>query len=154
MRKVKQSAVSSLGRVHSATGVGVDARMSEMKRLSREQLDDIYRTVGSRLREGRSREAEELLVQTLESHSLAADDFANLKRLLAFTLETLGRYKESLEVLKPFEGEEFLEPLAIDTQVRVTTQLAIAYNNVNDHPKAVTLLKKLCKKPKRTNYAI
>ncbi|HEY2867818.1 MAG TPA: sigma 54-interacting transcriptional regulator, partial [Pyrinomonadaceae bacterium] len=125
--------------------------MSEMKRLSREQLDNVYRTVGTRLREGRSREAEELLVQTLESHSLAADDFANLKRLLAFTLETLGRYKESLEVLKPFEGEEFLEPLAIDTQVRVTTQLAISYNNVNDHPKAVTLLKDTLQKAEQND---
>ena len=151
MRKAKQSAVASLGRGPSARGVGVDARMSEMKRLSREQLDDVYRTVGARLREGRSREAEELLVETLESHSLSVDDFANLKRLLAFTLETLGRYKESLEVLKPFEGEEFLEPLAIDTQVRVTTQLAISYNNVNDHPRAVTLLKDTLQKAEQND---
>ena len=33
------------------------------------------------------------------------------------------------------------DALTRETQVRVTTQLAIAYNNLNDHPKAVTLLK-------------
>ena len=56
-------------------------------------------------------------------------------------METLGRYKEALEVLKPFEDAEVLGRLAVETQVRVTTQLAISYNNLNDHPKAVTLLK-------------
>ena len=61
---------------------------------------------------------------------------------MSFTLETTGRYKESLEAVKPFEDEENLTDLSIETQVRVTTQLAIAYNNLTDQPKAITLLKK------------
>ena len=106
-----------------------------------EQLGEIFRDAGRLLREGRSSRAEDLLRRTLEDHSHSADDFADLKRLLSFSLETVGRYKEALEVLKPFEDEEVLGRLAIETQARVTTQLAIAYNNLSDHPKAVTLLK-------------
>src|ERR1043165_5636718 len=102
MRKAKQLSVSDRNYARGGVGVGLDARMSEFKSLSRDQLDEAFRSVGERLREGRSREAEELILKTLESHSLSVDDFANLKRLLAFTLETLGRYKDALEVLKPF----------------------------------------------------
>ncbi|HMJ08987.1 MAG TPA: tetratricopeptide repeat protein, partial [Pyrinomonadaceae bacterium] len=106
-----------------------------------ETLDQVFANVGQKLREGLSTEAEGMLTDAIADGNLLPDDLANLKRLLSFTLETVGRYKESLDVLKPFEGEEFLDRLKMETQVRVTTQLAIAYNNLNDHPKAVTLLK-------------
>jgi DNA-binding NtrC family response regulator/tetratricopeptide (TPR) repeat protein len=106
-----------------------------------EHLNHVIATVGEFLREGFSRKAEDLLRETLENYTSRPDDFADLNRLLSFTLETVGRYKESLEVLIPFEDEEELTKLRVDTQVRVTTQLAVAYNNLNDHPKAVTLLK-------------
>ncbi|MCV4626657.1 hypothetical protein OFC18_31770, partial [Escherichia coli] len=74
-----------------------------------------------------------------QSHS--PNDLANLKRLMSFTLETLGRYKESLDLLRPYEEEVFLKSLETETRIRVSTQLAICWNNLNDHPKAVTLLK-------------
>ena len=61
--------------------------------------------------------------------------------LLSFTLETLGRYKESLDILRPYEDEDTLAGLLPETQLRVMTQLGIAYNNLTDQPKAVTLLK-------------
>lgn len=101
----------------------------------------LFLNVGQRLRDGLSSEAESLLRNAIEDHDHSANDLANLKRLLAFTLETLGQYKDSLAILKPYEDEEHLQHLDIETQVRVTTQLAIGYNNLNDHPKAVTLLK-------------
>ena len=151
MRKSKQATASRGESGSMIVGMGVKHRMSELRPLSADQIDDTFRTVGKRLREGQSREAEELLIRTLESHSLKPDDFANLKRLLSFTLETLGRYKEALEALKPFEHEEFMAPLAIDTQIRVATQLGISYNNVNDHPKAVTLLKDTLQKAEQSD---
>ena len=80
-------------------------------------------------------------METLEGYTHPPDVFAHLKRLLSFTLETLGRYKESLEILKPFEDEEMLSRLDLQTQIHVTTQLAIGYSNLSDQPKAVTLLK-------------
>jgi len=130
----------------SATSTAKRSGLKIASQPTAEQLQKIFLTVGQHLREGQSSKAEELLLRSLERHRYEADDFADLKRLLAFSLETVGRYKESLEALKPFEDEEVLGRLKIDTQVKVTTQLAVAYNNVNDHPKAVTLLKENLKK--------
>jgi transcriptional regulator with GAF, ATPase, and Fis domain/Tfp pilus assembly protein PilF len=129
-----------------AVSVATRRGLSNSTPPSEEQLRTIFLTAGQCLREGLSSKAEDLLRRSLERHSYQADDFADLKRLLSFTLETVGRYKESLEVVKPFEDEEVLGRLKIDTQVKVTTQLAVAYNNINDHPKAVTLLKENLKK--------
>jgi transcriptional regulator with GAF, ATPase, and Fis domain/tetratricopeptide (TPR) repeat protein len=108
---------------------------------SDEELRKTFLTAGQYLRDGLSSKAEDLLLRSLAKYTYPPDEFADLKRLLSFTLETLGKYKESLEALRPFEDEEVLGRLKIETQVKVTTQLAVAYNNVNDHPKAVTLLK-------------
>ena len=119
--------------------------------ISDEELDEVFAKVGQNLRDGLSSEAESILIKTIESYRHTADNLANLKRLLAFTLETVGRYKESLNAVKPFEDEDLLKRLDIETQVRVTTQLAISYNNLGDHPKAVTLLKETLQKAKENN---
>ncbi|MGB2750745.1 MAG: sigma 54-interacting transcriptional regulator [Pyrinomonadaceae bacterium] len=114
--------------------------------LDPRSLDTLFASVGQKLREGHSAAAEKILVETIAGFNHTPDNFANLKRLLAFTLETTGRYKESLEAVRPFEDEAELAKLSTETQVRVTTQLAIAYNNLTDQPKAVTLLKETLKK--------
>ncbi len=114
--------------------------------ISADNIDALFSSVGQKLREGHSAEAEEILLKTIDGYNLSPDNFANLKRLLSFTLETTGRYKESLEAVISFENEGELSKLFIETQVRVTTQLAIAYNNLTDQPKAVTLLKETLKK--------
>lgn len=124
----------------SATAVGL--QRSPARPISHEKIDAIFSSVGQKLREGLSSEAEQILIRTIEGYVQTPDDFANLKRLLSFTLETLGRYEESLDVVRPFEDEQNLDRLSIETQVKVTTQLAISYNNLTDQPKAVTLLKK------------
>ena len=105
-----------------------------------EELDHLFAGVGQSLREGRSSEAERLLSEAISGFTHTDNDLANLKRLLSFTLETTGRYKESLETIKHYEDAEILGRLKPETQIRITTQLAIAYNNIGDHPKAVTLL--------------
>ncbi len=121
-------------------------KTSALSVISAAELDGIFRDVGQKLREGRSREAEQILTQTIEGYQLSADNLAHLKRLLSFTLETAGRYKESLEAVRSFEDENALNELSIETQVRLTTQLAIAYNNLNEQPKAITLLKETLQK--------
>ena len=109
--------------------------------LTSEQTDTLFKSVGQKLREGLSGEAEKILVNAIESYTHNARDLANLKRLLSFTLETAGRYKESLETIREFDDENALAGLDEETRIRITTQLAIAYNNTGDQPKAVTLLK-------------
>lgn len=131
----------SKSRVLPFSGVKAEAGERGSRKISRDDLGAVFIRVGQKLRDGRSSQAEKLLRGTIEDFDHSADDLANLKRLLAFTLETLGKYKESLEILKPYEDEDNLKYLETETQVRVTTQLAIGYNNLNDHPKAVTLLK-------------
>ncbi len=129
------------GRSGTTGAVHVGGRAAAARAISPENIDAFFASVGEKLREGRSGEAERLLLKTIESYDHAPDSFANLKRLLAFTLETTGRYKESLEAIQAFETEENRGRLSTETQVRVIAQLAIAYNNLGDQPKAVTLLK-------------
>lgn len=109
--------------------------------ISFDSIDAVFRSVGQKLREGHSGEAEKILVRTIDAYDHTPDNLANLKRLLAFTLETIGRYKESLETIKPFASDKNLSQLNPETRVRVTTQVAIAYSNTGDQPKAITLLK-------------
>src|SRR6187402_2843336 len=109
--------------------------------LSVEEIDLLFRGVGQKLRDGLSGEAEDILLQTIKGFSHTPRDLTNFKRLLSFTLETAGRYKESLETIREFDDEEALARLDAETRIRITTQLAIAYNNTGDQPKAVTLLK-------------
>jgi len=120
---------------------GSDVHSDSQTTVSKEELNTIFLTAGKKLREGKSSEAESTLTNAIDSFRLEPENLANLRRLLAFTFETVGRYKESLETIKPYEDEDVLAQLSTDTQVRVTTQLAISFNNVGDHPKAVTLLK-------------
>lgn len=133
--------VSAAARSATAVRGGSD----NLRSISTDALNKAFSRVGQALREGLSNEAEKILTSTIEGHKHSDDDFANLKRLLSFTLETVGKYKESLEILKPFENEEFLQKLSKETQIRVTSQLALAYSNLSDQPKAVTLLKEMLK---------
>ena len=119
--------------------------------IDRESLSGVFAEVGQNLREGLSTEAEALLSETIIAFDHNADDLANLKRLRSFSLETLGKYKDALELLTPYEDADNLKLLSPETQVRVTTQLAIGYNNLNDHPKAVTLLKENHDRAKEAN---
>ena len=144
MNSLSNRSNSKSGNVR-AFASGKDERLGHQRTIADDKLSDIFLSVGRKLREGLSNEAEKILIKTIEGYSHSADNFANLKRLLSFTLETVGRYKESLEVVKPFEDEDVLKHLNKETQIRVTTQLAIAYNNLTDQPKAVTLLKETLK---------
>ncbi len=115
-------------------------------------LDSIFSGTGQKLREGQSSEAERLLTDAIENFDHSDDNLANLKRLLSFTLETAGRYKDAIETIRHYENEEVLSRLSAETQIRVMTQLAISYNNLGDHPKAVTLLKETHEKAKAGEF--
>ena len=117
------------------------ASSARRRPFSREDLEFVFERIGELLREGLSREAEKILIEILGKYTHSPDDLANLRRLYSFTLETLGRYKESLAAISEYEDTEARQDLSFDTRVRVVTQLAISYNNLGDHPKAVTLLK-------------
>ncbi len=132
---------------------GGNAHWGQQRPISADALDSVFLSIGQKLREGLSSEAEKVVKHTIENFSQSDDELANLKRLLSFTLETVGKYKESLDAIKPYEDEDILSRLDTEIQVRVTTQLAIAYNNLGDQPKAVTLLKENLEKAKANDFA-
>ena len=94
-----------------SSGARLGVHRGKLKNISSEKLDSIFANVGQKLREGFSSEAERILVDTIENYTLSPDNSANLKRLLSFTLETVGRYQESLDIVLPYEDEEMIETL-------------------------------------------
>src|SRR5688572_7572332 len=121
--------------VTASQGKGTRAAAAA-RAISHDNIDALFKSVGQKLREGLSGEAEKILVKTIYGYSHSPRDLANLKRLLSFTLETTGRYKESLEIIRPYDEEKNLAELDTETQIKVTTQVAIAYSNTGDQPKA------------------
>jgi len=73
--------------------------------ISREAVDKLFSSVGQRLRAGLSGEAEKVLRDAIKAYRHTPDDGANLKRLLSFTLETTGKYKEALDAIAEYENE-------------------------------------------------
>src|SRR5215204_1492538 len=112
----------------SLSGSMRDMRFGQGRSISPDELNAIFLGTGQHLRDGRSSKAEELLSETIQNYSHSAENLANLKRLLSFTLETVGKYKESLDAVRPYEAEDMRSNISKETQVRVTTQLAISYN--------------------------
>lgn len=129
----------SRGRHLSAVSGGASLRSA--KSIAPPEVDAIFTKVGQNLRDGKSNAAEALLTKTIGSYKHTPDDLASLKRLLSFTLETTGRYKESLDALSEYETAERRADLSQQTEILVRKQLAIAFSNAGDQPKAITLLK-------------
>lgn len=130
----------SRGRRLSAVSGGSSTRVVGAV-ISPQQIDGVFKKVGQNLRDGKSNAAEALLTKTIKTFAHKPDDLASLKRLLSFTLETTGRYKESLEALTDYETIESRSDLSQQTEILVRKQLAIAFSNAGDQPKAITLLK-------------
>ncbi|MFL6468638.1 MAG: sigma 54-interacting transcriptional regulator [Pyrinomonadaceae bacterium] len=142
----------SKARTVSKGSADSEVHFKDQRSIAKGELDGIFSGIGQKLREGRSNKAEITLTAAIHNYKHSDNDLANLKRLLAFTCETVGRYKESLDAIKAYEDEDVLGRLSEETQIRVSTQLAIAFNNLGDHPKAVTLLKATHEKAKEHGY--
>lgn len=104
------------------------------------RLPKIISEVEQKLNEGLSSAAEKILTNMLENYSYSLETEAKFRRLLSYTYETQGKYKESLEVLDKYDDEDALSALDPTTSLSVLTQLAISLNNTRDYPKAVALL--------------
>ena len=117
-----------------------DVRVRKLRSISDESLAKVFAEVQQKLTEGLSSAAEKILNQTIKTYSHTPETLGKLHRLLSYTLETQGRYKESLEIIEKYDDEELLGAIEPETQISVITQLAIALNNTNDYPQAVALL--------------
>ena len=83
MNSLSNRSNSKSGNVRASPS-GKDARLTPPRSIAGDKLSDIFLSVGRKLREGLSNEAEKILIKTLEGYSHSADDFATLKRLLSF----------------------------------------------------------------------
>lgn len=135
----------------SLFGARAKLRSSKLKTISEENLNEILMQVRQDLDKGFSGKAERTLIQTLENNLLNLEQQAKVQCLLSFTIETQGRYKESLEVLEYFDADENLRQLKTETRIKVLTQLAIAFSNLAESPKAVALLEKAKKEAEQLN---
>lgn len=129
-------------------GAKAKLHSAKTKNIAKETSGEIIKLAEQKLGGGFSAEAEKILSEAIKKQTQSPDDLANLKRLLAYTLETLGRYKEAIEIIRLYETDEILHGLGLETQIKVITQLAISYNNLSEYPKAVTLLKQNLQKAK------
>ncbi len=128
-------------------------RSAKLRIISDEKFNELLEKVRQSLDKGFSGEAEKSLVQTLENNLLNLEQQAKLQRLLSYTLETKGTYKESLGSLEYFDDDTVLSQLSVETRAQVLTQLGIAHNNLSDMPKAVALLEKARKEAEENNLS-
>ena len=115
-------------------------RHRRLIQISEDYLEKILADVRGKLTEGLSSAAEKLISGTLENYSHTPNNQAKLYQLLSYTFETQGQYQESLKTIEKYDDEELLDELNLEHRLLVITQLAIALNNTNEHPKAVALL--------------
>ncbi len=119
---------------------GGKLRPDQLRKVAADRLPKIFAEVEQKLNEGFSSAAEKILTNMLENYSCSQETEAKFRRLLSYTYETQGKYKESLEVLGKYDDEGALSALEPTTALSVLTQLAISLNNTRDYPKAVALL--------------
>ncbi len=110
------------------------------RRISEEKLAEIISETRDKLNGGLSSAAEKIIRETLADYLHSSENQAKLTQLLSYTLETQGRYKESLEIIEQYDSEELLSEMGLEMQICVIIQLAICFSNTNDYPKAVALL--------------
>jgi hydrogenase-4 transcriptional activator len=123
-------------------GAGIfDRSPKGLRQMTNEKLTEVFREIQLKLDNGLSSAAEKIIDETLRSYSLQLKEKIRLYSQLSFVYETQGRYQEALTALRHFEDEPILDRLEPETRVSLITQIAVAYNNAGDYPKAVALLK-------------
>jgi DNA-binding NtrC family response regulator/tetratricopeptide (TPR) repeat protein len=103
-------------------------------------LEQQLEEVQEHLDRGLPSAAESRLRQIITQARRDPSVLARARRLHSVTLEVVGRYRDSLEAVRVYESPESGKSLDAETFVSVRVQLAMAYNYMGDHPKAIALL--------------
>lgn len=123
-----------------AGGTSPHERARQGKIIAKEQLTEALDKIARHLDEGHATAAEKLSLEILNNYSNSIDAQGKLNQLLSISLEMQGRYEDALTTLQPFEDEEIIDKLKLETLISVFAQLANSYTNTNEYPKAVALL--------------
>src|ERR1700733_1791126 len=145
---MKKSLLSAKSKVSSAESTGNGAQSSGLaltfkksKPVDPEQLEKFYDEIQEKLDLGLSTSAEEQIGQILDTYNLKLQDTATLHSLLSLALEMRGKNADALEAVQRYEDDDLLEDIPEEAAVPVLVQLALAYSNNGDYPKAVAILK-------------
>ncbi|HEV7889001.1 MAG TPA: sigma 54-interacting transcriptional regulator [Pyrinomonadaceae bacterium] len=101
-----------------------------------QQLEEVQEYLDRGLPSAAEARLRQIITHAKRDHSV----LARARRLHSVTLESLGRFRDSLEAVRVYEAPESGKSLDSETFVSVRVQLAMAYNYMADHPKAIALL--------------
>lgn len=133
-KKIEQSKRAKLFAVRT------EVRPAPPRHVSEENLTVILAEIRRQIDKGFSGAAQKIILAAMENYLNTPENQAKMVYLLSYTFETQGCYKESLEAIEKYDDEELLSQISVKTQISIITQLAIAFNNTNDYPKAIALL--------------
>jgi DNA-binding NtrC family response regulator/tetratricopeptide (TPR) repeat protein len=106
----------------------------------RHTLDVEFEELRGLLDQGLSSEVVRRVNQTMRAARGDASLLARARCLLSAALEMQGRYGESLDAVKTYEGASEREGLDAEATLELGVRLGLAYNYTGDHPKAIGLL--------------
>jgi hydrogenase-4 transcriptional activator len=89
---------------------------------------------------GQAAEAESRLTQIIKATRDDEELLAQARCMLSVSLETQGRFGDSLAAVQMYEDAHAREGLDPEISVFLRVQLGLAYNYMGDHPKAIALL--------------
>ncbi|HEX8633157.1 MAG TPA: sigma 54-interacting transcriptional regulator [Pyrinomonadaceae bacterium] len=89
---------------------------------------------------GQAAEAETRLTQIIKATRDDEELLAQARCMLSVSLETQGRYNDSLAAVQMYEDPSARAGLEPEISVFLRVQLGLAYNYTGDHPKAIALL--------------
>lgn len=141
MRKVLLPSIDSQTFKKSALrGASPFDRVKQGKTISKEELAESLTKIRDKINEGLFTEADPIVIHILETYSNTIDTQAKLNQLLSLSLELQGKFEESLQTIQHFENERVIDQLTLEKLTLVFIQIARAYANTNEFPRAVALL--------------
>jgi transcriptional regulator with PAS, ATPase and Fis domain len=130
----------------TAKGTGV-VNLSDARRRVRARVDAAHAALAAEIvatRElidrGQATAAETRLTQIIKATRDDEELLAQARCMLSVSLETQGRYNDSLAVVQMYEEAQARAGIDPETSVFLRVQLGLAYNYTGDHPKAIALL--------------
>jgi transcriptional regulator with PAS, ATPase and Fis domain len=135
---------SAAGKLPKGAGV---VNLSDARRRVRARVDAAHAALAAEIEatrelidRGQATAAETRLTQIIKATRDDEELLAQARCMLSVSLETQGRYNDSLAVVQMYEEPQARTGLEPETSVFVRVQLGLAYNYTGDHPKAIALL--------------
>jgi hydrogenase-4 transcriptional activator len=128
---------------HHPLDISPFSRVHKGRTFGAEKLAETLAEIEKHLSQGFAAEVEERSFQILENYRIPLEVQARLNCFISQAFAMQGRFNEALEVLKPFESKDITGVFQIEqveTYAILLLEQGIAYANLNDSSKAISLL--------------